>query len=210
VTANFAKLVSLAAAIAFSVSCGDFVRQGRSPVQLIVKSLQAASGADPSSLSGVLHSDVITNIKTPAPCSDTNPCPTVFSDPGSAVIGLQLKDQGSLGVLATPSLQNQVTITRYRVEYRRTDGRNQQGVDVPFAFDSAATFSILADTDGSVSFQIVRHAAKEEAPLRALVQSGSIISTIATVTFYGHDMAGNDVSVSGNIGIDFGDFGDPN
>jgi hypothetical protein len=36
-----------------------------------------------------------------------------------------------------------------------------------------------------------------------------MISTIADVTFYGRDQAGNDVSATGSIGIDFGNFGDP-
>jgi hypothetical protein len=209
VIAKFTKLLTLAGAVALSVSCGDFVRQGRAPVLLLVKSLQAASGADPGSLSGTLQSDVLVLRTSPDPCSPTSPCPTIVSDPGSVVIGLQLKDQGSLNVLATPSLTNQVTINRYRVEYRRTDGRKQEGVDVPYSFDSAVTFSILADTDGASNFQLVRQSAKAEAPLRALSQSGNIISTIATVTFYGHDQAGNEVSVSSNIGIDFADFADP-
>jgi hypothetical protein len=29
------------------------------------------------------------------------------------------------------------------------------------------------------------------------------------VTFYGQDHAGNDVAATGNIGITFGNFGDP-
>ena len=30
---------------------------------------------------------------------------------------------------------NAVTLTRYHVDYRRTDGRNTPGVDVPYSFD---------------------------------------------------------------------------
>ena len=59
-------------------------------------------------------------------------------------------------------------------------------------------------------FQIVRHSAKAEAPLAALSPAGNIISTIATVTFYGHDLAGNEISTSANMGIDFADFADEN
>jgi hypothetical protein len=102
-----------------------------------------------------------------------------------------------------------VTIDRYRVEYRRADGHNTQGVDVPFAWDSAFTITVPPDEDAVAGFQIVRQSAKSEAPLRALIQSGNIISTIAVVTFYGHDQAGNQVSASANIGIDFADFADP-
>jgi hypothetical protein len=36
-----------------------------------------------------------------------------------------------------------------------------------------------------------------------------IISTIAEVTFYGHDQTGREVSVVGRLTVDFGNFGDP-
>ena len=208
-TSKFPKLLILAAAVASSVSCGDFVRQGRSPVILVVKSLQAASGADPTKMGGTLASDVVTMRTSPDPCTDSTPCPTVWADPASVILGIQLKDQGSLNVIAEPSLTNQVTIDRYHVEYRRADGHNAQGVDVPFAWDSAFTITVPPDEDAVAGFQIVRQSAKSEAPLRALIQSGNIISTIAVVTFYGHDQAGNQVSASANIGIDFADFADP-
>jgi hypothetical protein len=51
--------------------------------------------------------------------------------------------------------------------------------------------------------------AKLEAPLGALAQSLVIISTIADVTFFGRDQAGNEVSATGSIGVQFGDFADP-
>ena len=72
-------------------------------------------------------------------------------------------DPGVPGVVG-PTLLNAVTITRYRVEYRRTDGRSTQGVDVPYSFDSALTFTVPSDGASSAVFQLVRHAAKEEAP----------------------------------------------
>ena len=59
------------------------------------------------------------------------------------------------------------------------------------------------------SFELIRHVAKAEAPLAALAFSPVIISTIAEVTFFGHDQAGNELSVSGTIGVQFGDFADP-
>ena len=197
-TAKFAQLLALAGAVTLSVSCGDLVRQGRSPVMLVIESLEVTNG-------NTLLSDVANTTDTP--CSPSTPC--VFNDMATATMRIQMKDQGSLNVVATPSLVNEVTITRYRVEYRRTDGRATPGVDVPYGFDSALTITINGDSTDA-SFQLVRHAAKEEAPLRALLLNRDIISTIATVTFYGHDQAGNEVSASGNIGIDFGDFADGN
>ena len=111
--------------------------------------------------------------------------------------------------MAAPTPINQVTFTRYTVVYRRSDGRNTAGVDVPYPLDGGLTFTIQSDKDVTANFELVRHTAKEEAPLKALVGNGMIISTVADVTFYGRDQAGNDVSVAGSISIDFGNFGDP-
>jgi hypothetical protein len=63
----------------------------------------------------------------------------------------------------------------------------------------------------SLVFVLVRAQAKLEAPLMALRGAGGglIISTIAQVTFYGHDQAGNAVSVTGAISVNFADWGDP-
>jgi hypothetical protein len=199
VTLKSVKFIALSAFITLSASCGEFTRQGRSPVIVVVDSLTSDD-------SGTLLSDVVQLVTTPAPCSENSPCQVVFNDMASVELRLILKDPGT-GSTTSPSDLNSVTINRYRVEYRRTDGRNTQGVDVPYAFDSALTVNVPAD-GAEASFQIVRHSAKEEAPLLALRGNGTIISTIATVTFYGRDQAGNDISVSGNIGVDFGNFAD--
>jgi hypothetical protein len=135
--------------------------------------------------------------------------PTVFNDVGEATFALVLKDPGDPAAPAAPSSLNQITISRYHVAYRRTDGHNTPGVDVPFPFDSAVTLTVPADGTATTGFQIVRHAAKQEAPLAALGANPDIISTIAEVTFYGRDQVGNDVTATGTIGIDFGNFADP-
>ena len=59
-----------------------------------------------------------------------------------------------------------------------------------------------------MGFEWVRHAAKEESPLVQLQSSPTIITTIADVTFWGTDQVGNDISVTGSMQIDFGNFGD--
>ena len=62
----------------------------------------------------------------------------------------------------------------------------------------------------SIGFELVRHNAKMEAPLVQLITSPTIISTIAEVTFYGRDQAGNEISATSFMGVDFGDFADDN
>jgi hypothetical protein len=124
--------------------CGDLARQGRSPVQVVINSLEGASGASPTALGNPVLSDVETLVTAPAPCSTTSPCATFFNDVGEVTMSLLLKDPGQPGAPAAPSDLNQVTFTRYRVTYRRSDGRNTPGVDVPFPLDSAVTFTVPA------------------------------------------------------------------
>ena len=202
------RIVAAAAAVGLAAGCGDLATQGRSPAQLTIMSLSAASGAEPDESGATLRSDVITNVKKTVDGQQVD-VPTIFNDIGTANFALIMKDPGANPASpVTASALNSVTITRYRVVYRRTDGHNTPGVDVPFPFDSALTFTVTGD-GGSTGFNLVRHSAKQEAPLRALVFNPDMISTIADVTFYGRDQTGNDVSATGSIGIDFGNFGDP-
>jgi hypothetical protein len=195
------RLLIIVAVGAVTPSCGDAVRQGNSSVFLTVDRLTASQGNKPGTSTGTLTSDVITNVTSPAPCSTTSPCPTTFNDIGTAVLSLTPKD-----VTFRPTTNNQVTINRYHVAYRRADGRNTPGVDVPYGFDGSVTATILGPV--TVSFELVRHVAKEEAPLVQLISNPAIISTIADVTFYGTDQVGNAISVTGSMLIDFGNFGD--
>ena len=191
--------------VAATTSCGDVVRQGLSPVYLVISQLQAAQGNRPTQFGGILTSDVVTVVTTPTPPC---PCPTVFNDLGQVILRISPKDIGAPGTTTTPSTNNEVTITRFHVSYRRADGRNTPGVDVPFAFDGAATGTVPAAGTLTLVFELVRHAAKEEAPLVQLINSATLITTIADVTFYGQDQVGNQISVTGSIQIDFGNFGD--
>lgn len=174
-----------------AAGCGDLVRQDRSPVLIVIDRIEAASGAS-TTFGGTLQSDVITD-------------GSIFSDNGRVTMRLIMKDVGT-----TPSAVNAVTITRYRVAFRRSDGRNTPGQDVPQPFDSAVTFSVAPGVTVSQSFELIRHVAKEEAPLRALASNTAVtISTVADITFFGRDQTGNELSASGSIGVIFGDFADP-
>ncbi|MBW8867964.1 MAG: hypothetical protein JF610_11665 [Acidobacteria bacterium] len=205
---NVFRLVGLALVAAAATSCGDVVREGSSPVYLVIDTLAASRGGSSSAVaSSNLLSDVITNAISPPPCTTSAPCPTVFDDTGTVTLRAPLKDIGGATPLV-PTSNNEVTITRYTVEYVRTDGRNAPGVDVPYPIDGAVTGTIQAGGTLSVGFEIVRHNAKQEAPLAELRTSPNIIVTNAKVTFYGRDRVGNSVTVSGQIQINFGNFGD--
>lgn len=200
----------LAAAVAVSASCGDLARTGKSPSFLIIDSIAAASGAQAGSFGSQLNSDVQTIVEQTI-AGQTLRVATVFNDLGRATLRAALKNPGTAGSPTSPTAINQVTITRYHVEFKRADGRNEPGRDVPFGFDGAATATV-GTTPAQISFDIVRHTNKQEPPLRNLINSGGQfqINTIAEITFYGRDQAGNEVSVTGLISVNFADFGDPN
>ena len=193
-------VLAVASAALSVAGCGDFVQSSRSPSQLVIVALEGASGATPNEFGNTVSSDVVTIVNNRA---------TIFNDVGRVTLAMQLRDPGAPGVAATPTPINQVTITRYHVQYRRSDGRNTPGVDVPNAFDSAITVTVPADGTVRAGFDLVRNVAKEEAPLTTLRTGETFITTIAEVTFYGRDQAGNEVSATGSIGITFGNFADP-
>ena len=168
-----------------STGCGQLQRQGQASSYLIVEELSAGG-------STFLLSDVITNN-------------SILNDVGEARFRLAMKDPG-VGSPNTPTSANYLTVDRYHVQFVRADGRNTPGVDVPYAFDGALSITVI-DT-ASVAFTIVRNIAKAEAPLAALASNRMVISTIARVTFYGHDQTGREVSATASISVDFGNFAD--
>ena len=194
---------SLCLLAAAASGCGDFARQGTGPSLATVASLEAQSGAEPGEFNGTLSSDVLTLVKKTIDGAEVR-VPTIFGDGARARLIVEGKNPST-----APTALNSVTFTRYRVRYVRSDGRNVPGVDVPFPFDSAVTVTVPSGGEAQAGFDLVRVVAKSEAPLVGLVANQDFITTIAEVTFYGKDHAGNDVTASGNIGVTFGNFGDP-
>lgn len=196
--ASFAA-VAIAATVTLT-GCTKQQREGQSAAYLIIDSLQAARGNEPDEESGVLDSDVVTIV---------GGSPTVFGDLGKIRMRLALKDPGQPANPAVPTSTNYITVTRYHVKYVRTDGRNTQGVDVPYEFDGGATATVT-ESGADLEITLVRVQSKLEAPLRALGGLGGqvALTTIAEVTFYGKDQAGREVSVKGLITVNFADFAD--
>jgi len=189
-TSRTGRVLVLAGALIAANGCAATGRPGQASAYLIVDSLLAASGAKPTTFGGTLSSDVLTN-------------GGILEDPARASFRLEMKDP-TIG--ASPV--NFITLRGYRVTFTRADGRNTQGVDVPYAFDGALSATITGTT--SVALVLVRAQAKLEAPLRALAGAGGAvaIATFADVLFYGADQAGHDVTVSARISVTFADWGD--
>lgn len=173
-------------------ACADLARTGSGPSYLIMDAVQATAGGGTATLSASLDSDVLVN-------------GIAVLDRGQASIRVEMKNALST---TAPSPLSAITLNRYRVRFRRTDGQNREGIDVPFGFDGGTTATIRVGNSGVVVFDLVRPQAKQEAPLRNLVGGGGLIriSAIAEVTFYGSDQAGNEVSISGTIDVRFADF----
>jgi hypothetical protein len=174
------------------------VREGTGTSFLVIANLEGASGAEPDDFGGLLQSDVVTVVDSR---------PTVFSDTGRVTLRLALKDPGPAGSPLEPTQNQAITVNRYRVRFVRADGRNTPGVDVPYGFDGAFTMTVT--NESQATFELVRHVAKAEAPLGALANNFTVISTVAEITFYGRDLTGHEVSVVGHLTVDFGNFADP-
>jgi hypothetical protein len=168
------RIGSLTVVMAAAGSCGDVVRTGRSPVMLVVDSITPS----------IVQSSVATG----------------KADTTVATLHVVVKNVD----FVTPTTNNSVTITGYHVAYTRADGRNSPGVDVPYEFDGKVTLTIPANSNSGLAFEIVRQVAKSEAPLKQLTTPTLVISTIATVTFFGQDLVGNSMSVTGSTLINFG------
>jgi hypothetical protein len=190
------QIATAIVAMVAATACGQMQREGTASSYLVVAALQGAPGAEPDKFGGTLLSDVITTKD-----GQTG----TFNDLGKVDFLLEMKDPGSA---AGPTSANFITVDRYHVQFIRSDGRNTPGVDVPYPFDGAFTVTVGAK-GASGGFTLVRNIAKSEAPLAALRSNGIVLSTIAEVTFYGHDQTGRDVSVSARIGIEFANFQDP-
>ena len=187
-------------AATLSSGCGEFVRQSQSPSQLVIDSILTAAGTGgvPTTFeSGPLLSDV--------PAAGQ----TVFDDFGQATLRAILRDPGPSSSPTAPSSLNDVTITRYTVTYARSgspNGQNTPGVDVPRPIDGAVTFTVPVGQTATGVVELVRHVAKLEAPLFVLGTSPEVLTMIAEITFHGRDQAGNEVSASGNVQINFANF----
>jgi hypothetical protein len=183
-------LVTLAGA-----GCSETVRTGQSSAYMILERLEAAAGGAGSAatFTGVLRSDVATE-------------GSVFEDNGRVALRLAMKDVTNP---TGPTTNNLITLNRYRVDFRRTDGRNAPGVDVPYGFEGALGMTVSPEGQTGV-FTLVRAQAKLEAPLVTLRGGGGalVISTIADVTFFGRDQTGRDVTVTGSMSVNFADWAD--
>jgi hypothetical protein len=193
------RIAGAAVCVISMAGCGsELLRTGRAPVYLVVDKVEGS--AEGGTAAAFLLSDVRT---------DTG---SVVNDNAIVTIRAVPKNPD-----ATVAAINGVTLTRYHVEYRRTDGRNTPGVDVPYPFDGGLSVTIAPGSTAQAIFEVVRHQAKLEPPLKNIdgfsdtglrsLSGFGFLSTIAEITIYGRDQNGNEISVAARLDVHFGDFG---
>ena len=106
-----------------------------------------------------------------------------------------------------PSQFNDVVLTSYRVTYELPTGPGTPGVDVPLPFDgNFSTVLCPVDEDVSVPFVVVLEAAKQAAPLSALIGTATVLETRAKIEIIGHDLTNHEVTATGYLTIYFADY----
>jgi hypothetical protein len=191
------KILGLIIAVLLLGSCNAVENDSTSGSRLQIVSL---TGNDIQGKAGsaTAYSDVITN-------------GSIFDDPAVAEVEAQPLDPTLGATDVTPYMD--VLVDQIDVEFRRTDGRNTEGVDVPYHFTQPMSIKVPITESVSIPFTLVRHVAKLEAPLFALrdaVNQGKVLQLVAVVTIHGTDGAGKRVApVTGYLSVWCSDFADP-
>ena len=205
---NLTRFLAAAAIVGATTSCGDVVRNGRAPLYLVIDSLGGIRGkASPGSATSTLTSDVITNVISPDPCKIDNPCPTIFGDPGEAVMHVALKDPGTAATPSAATEVNSITITRLprrlRSRRRPQHARRRRPVRVRRRRhrhgDERRHHVRVPARSGCGKRRESARAAQEQQGVNYRAGARDVLRP---------DQAGNEVTATGSIQIDFGNFGD--
>jgi hypothetical protein len=161
-----------------------------------------------------LFSDVCSRQQAGDPCS-------VGNDNVGVTLDVIPKNQNPQQVIST---LNDVFLERYEVRFTRADGRNQEGVDVPFGITGGLAGVVRVGAETITSITAVRHQAKLEPPLRNLhgifvqlqqdpngvfnFSGAGLLTTIAEITIHGRTTTGKVVRARGLIEVTFADFAD--
>jgi len=127
--------------------------------------------------------------------------------PDSVDVALAVRAKNQNGVQIT--VPQHVLIQQYEVRYYRADGRANEGIDVPYRYSGPMAAEVDVATSGAtqVPVQVVRRQAKLEPPL-SNITGYQIVSMIAEITVSGQTVAGEAVTATGRMQIDFADYGD--
>jgi hypothetical protein len=206
----YAKCALVTAAGLILASCTpDWATSNSSPFILEIANITNAGGGLP------ILSDVETG---------TGETTTVVNDEALVTVNALRKNNApTLGV----SPVEHIYLERYEVRYFRTDGRNTEGVDVPYRI-TGPVGNVRFHTPGpggdgeveaEVSITIVRHQAKLEPPLRNLrsvtvsdtgtfgISGAGVLTCVAEITIHGRTIQGAVMEAVGRQQVTFANFG---
>lgn len=142
------------------------------------------------------------------------------ADEVEVLVRVRSKNPQQLEVLVT----RDVLLERYEIRYYRSDGRNTQGVEVPFNISGelSVVVPLSRTVNATFNLEVVRLQAKQEPPLRNLICRGGVDTTdqplcgqadtltvFAEITLYGRQIySGDVVTTTGRLQIDFADYAD--
>jgi hypothetical protein len=204
------KAMKLAAPLAIAAGLSSwscvpaFVQDSEAEVIMRITALAGDPGSEDQDPGDVLFSDT---------------CCGIINDNILITLDSVLKNPNNPNVNAF----SDITLERYEIRYLRSDGRNVEGVDVPFHITGPVS-SRLLEVNGETEVAVVgvRHQAKLEPPLKNLegkfsndsgtaitgiITAGAgFITTIGEVTVHGRTTSGQAVRAVGRIQIVFADF----
>lgn len=129
------------------------------------------------------------------------------------VVPLRVENHFKNPNVTNTGFRHDITIERYEVRYIRSDGRNVEGVDVPFTITGFVAQEIIEESSAVLNLEVVRRQAKLEPPLLNLRTSGGaiIVTMFAEVTIHARTTTGQVTNpVTARLHIDFANFGDNN
>lgn len=178
-------VVAVAGALAAAGCSNDLAKEGTADVFMrIVAIVDAVDGSVPY---------VVSNVGVASP---------TFAN---VIVAARSKNPANNSTIYTRAIQ----LERFEVRYYRSDGRNVEGVDVPFRFAGDLRTALdIGDSDKNLSvlIEVVRPAAKVEPPLLNLRNGGgaAVLTIQAEITLYGRTLASNDiVTASGSVPVEF-------
>jgi hypothetical protein len=178
--------VTAFAALLLSGCTPDWATNGQSPMVLLMTDINAGAP---------LTSDVA--ISSGAVCPD--------------VVTLRLESHFKNPGVAPTGFRADIVVERYEVRYFRSDGRDVEGVDVPFRITGNVAQEVLGAEAAELVLEVVRRQAKLEPPLRNLRSSGGpvVVTMFAEITLHARSTIGQTTNTAmARLQIDFADFVD--
>jgi hypothetical protein len=179
-------IVFVLGALAASACVPDWAKQGDSPEILLMTGI---NGGSP------LTSDVR--------ISNGTVCPDFTT--------LRVENHPKNPLVSGTGFRGDIVIERYSVRYFRSDGRNTEGVDVPYSITGNVAQEIQEGSSATLSLEVVRRQAKLEPPLRNLTDfgGGQVVTMFGEVTIHARSTVNQTTNTAtARLQIDFADFVD--